>query len=205
MGPHLGTRVPIGTFLTNWVPKGSLFISKVPIFPVLGACTRWMSYKTSLYAFAFNVACVKLKFHFCLIITDYFQLRTCFLLTTFGWICAFVANLVVSQLRGILGPHFGCSGSLLGPYSMKNWIPIWSLFQWSEVRKWIGNELPLWTMLKKTCILVWVGFPKVLEIAYFDICVVYNCRADQRTLGGPKGVTFVLRGGQLGCCFKDPD
>ena len=25
-----------------------------------------------------------------------------------------------------LGPYFGRSGSLLGPYVMKNWVPIWS-------------------------------------------------------------------------------
>ena len=44
VGPSLGTRVPIGTFLTIWVPRGSLFLSKVPPFPVLGSCTRWKSY-----------------------------------------------------------------------------------------------------------------------------------------------------------------
>ena len=71
-----------------------------------------------------------------LLITSSFS--TCFLLTTLGWIRAFVVNLVVSWLRVILGPYFGRSGSLLGPYSMKNWVPIWSLFQWSEVPKRIG-------------------------------------------------------------------
>ena len=43
VGPYLGTRVPIGTFLTILVPKGSLFLSKVPISPVLGSCTRQKS------------------------------------------------------------------------------------------------------------------------------------------------------------------
>ena len=62
-----------------------------------------------------------------LLITPSFSI--CFLLATFGWIHAFVANLVVSRLRVILGPYFGCSGSLLGPYFMKNWVPFWSLFQ----------------------------------------------------------------------------
>ena len=43
VGPHLGTRVPIGTFLTNWVPKGGpylyqrslffLFLAHVPLLP----------------------------------------------------------------------------------------------------------------------------------------------------------------------------
>ena len=71
MGPYLGTRVPIGTFLTIWVPKWSLFS---PVF--------------------------------CLMITDYFPLRTYFLLTTLGWIRAFVANPVVSRLRVILNKDF---------------------------------------------------------------------------------------------------
>ena len=40
MGPYLETRIPLGTFLTIWVHKESLFLSKVPTFPVLGSCTR---------------------------------------------------------------------------------------------------------------------------------------------------------------------
>ena len=36
MGPYLGTRVPIGTFLAFWVPIGSLFIFQGPYFQCFG-------------------------------------------------------------------------------------------------------------------------------------------------------------------------
>ena len=35
VGPHLGTRVPMGTFFSFWVPIGSTFFFKVPIFCIL--------------------------------------------------------------------------------------------------------------------------------------------------------------------------
>ena len=34
MGPHLGTRVPMGTFLGIWVPIGSPFYVLGPLFPL---------------------------------------------------------------------------------------------------------------------------------------------------------------------------
>ena len=36
MGPYLGTRVPIGTFLAFWVLIGSLFIFLGPYFQCFG-------------------------------------------------------------------------------------------------------------------------------------------------------------------------
>ena len=40
VGPHLGTRVPMGTFFRFWVPIGSPFFFKVPIFSISGLRTR---------------------------------------------------------------------------------------------------------------------------------------------------------------------
>ena len=40
VGPHLGTRVPMGTFFRFWVPIGSPFFFKVPIFSNSGLRTR---------------------------------------------------------------------------------------------------------------------------------------------------------------------
>ena len=73
----------------------------------------------------FQCRLCEIKFHFfSLLITSSYWI--CFLLIPLGWICDFIANLVVSRLHVILG-------SLLGPYSMK----IGSLIQWSEVLKLI--------------------------------------------------------------------
>ena len=61
VGLYLGTRVPTGTFFNIWVSKGSLFSSKVPIFPScrLMYVLKITRTKPVCLQFAFNVACVK--------------------------------------------------------------------------------------------------------------------------------------------------
>ena len=61
VGLYLGTRVPTGTFFNIWVSKGSLFSSKVPIFPSCRLMYVLKITRTKLVClqFAFNVACVK--------------------------------------------------------------------------------------------------------------------------------------------------
>ena len=42
-------------------------------------------------------------------------------------------NIIKYQISSILGPYFGCRGSLFGPYFVKIWVPIGSLFLSSQV------------------------------------------------------------------------
>ena len=77
VGPYLGTWVPIGTLLTIWVP---IFIKG----PYFSRFRLMYALKVTRAKPAICTQCrlCEVKFHFRLIITDYFQLRTCFLLAT---------------------------------------------------------------------------------------------------------------------------
>ena len=125
--------------------KGSLFLWKVPIFP----CFRLMYALKITSQVCMPAICIECRLCevefilvFCQIITITPSFSTCFLLWTFYYhfglnMCFCCESGCVATMRNF-GYLFGRSGSPLGPYSMKNWVPIWSLFQWSEVPKWIG-------------------------------------------------------------------
>ena len=122
VGPHLGTRVPMGTFFRFWVPIGSPFFFKVPIFSNSGLRTRENSVQPPSNVDHLIIQC---KWHkhcalnedtLCLCEYFFVKRKTRFFneLACFGqfWNIRF------------LGPHFCCRGSPFGPHFTQNWVPI---------------------------------------------------------------------------------
>ena len=56
-GPYYRDRVPIGTFLTFWVPIGSLFIFQGPYFQCFGKFTQRMSIQSACTQKLVNLIC----------------------------------------------------------------------------------------------------------------------------------------------------
>jgi len=149
VGPHLGTRVPMGTFFSFWVPKRSPFSFQGPHFPYFGLMnaltvraanvyemlTIWIRVMTKLVwmnimpVCQWNWICEDLFHNF---VPLYFKKFACF--DQF------------SKIR-FLGPHFCWQRSPLGPHLTQNRVPIGSPF-WTKLGprgKW---EQWFWFLLR---------------------------------------------------------
>ena len=56
-------------------------------------------------------------------------------------ILVFTSAYALNFMNRRLGPYFDCWGSLLGPYFMKSWVPIGSLFLSMKVPISLGNSV----------------------------------------------------------------
>ena len=121
MGPHLETRVPMGTFFSFWVPIRSPLGPIRSPFSILGLRTREKSVQppsnidylitcdnTEFIQYKWHKHCALNDEHLC----EYF-FKQIFISTNY------LVSVNFSNIR-FLGPHFCCRGSPLGPHFTQN-------------------------------------------------------------------------------------
>ena len=116
-GPYFRDRVPMGTFLTFWVPVGPYLYCRVTIFSVLAKFMQRMSIKSACTQQWMNLVCL-------------WWVNSCTIIVCRYWFCVkLLANhdFTVSYALNFINL---CFGSLF-------WlpVPIGSLFQCSQIQK----------------------------------------------------------------------